>query len=177
MLKKLALFTALALMPACIFIPDYDTLTAERTDVDRGRDAFERANYAQALEFLLPCAEKGDIDAQYVVGLIYLYGLVGDKNSYLAQKYLIMAANAGHYAAQEQLAFMYADPYERLHNPIDAYHWFKIIAARNPEYQKQLDDLRWTLKSRGLLEKANRLPAPRETRYHGIDYNSLFLFR
>ena len=177
MLKKLALFAVLALTPACVLLPDFSPIPQDRNDVDKGRAAFETANYALALEYLVPCAEKGDVDAQYVVGLIYLYGLTGERNYFLAQKYLTMAANENHYAAQELLAFMYSDPYRPLYNPIDAHHWFKIVSARNPAYQSNLDDLRWTLKSRGLLEKANAMAAPRNNRYHGVDYNSLFLFR
>ncbi|HBO58934.1 MAG TPA: hypothetical protein DD624_03380 [Alphaproteobacteria bacterium] len=176
MFKRLILCALMLFSTACVLLPS-DTLDAERTDVDRGRAAFERANYAQALEFLVPEAEKGDMDAQYTVGLIYRFGLIGEINSYLAQKYLLMAANQGHYAAQEQLAFLYSEPYQPLYNPIDAYHWYKVISARSSAYQAKLDDLHWYLKSRGLLEKAEKLPIPKEQRYHGINYNSLFFYR
>lgn len=77
------------------------------------------------------------MDAQYMVGMIYLYGLAGVKNSYTAQKWLTLAAQSGQRAAQEQLAFFYQDDLTPLYNPIDSYYWFSVIIGDHPEYREK----------------------------------------
>ena len=95
----------------------------------------------------------------------------------MAQKWLTLAADKGQRAAQEQLAFLYRDELTPLYNPINAYHWFSIIVGDNPQYLEHLQNLEWTLRSRGLLSTAQSLPRPKEKLYKGIDFNSLFPLR
>lgn len=179
MKKSAFLFLTGFLLASCSLFPfdghNYDDLSSPA--VKRGVIAFESANYPLSLELLTPAAEKGDIDAQYMVGMMHLYGLAGQKNSYLAQGWLTLAAEAGHTAAQEQLAFLYQDRHQPLYNPIDSYHWFKTVVASKPEYQSELQNLEWTLRSRGLLATANAMPAPKSPYYKGVDYNALFPLR
>lgn len=164
---------------ACVFAPDVTPDFAYRpsTTRDKGLAAFDNAQYHQAMKYLYEPAQKGDIDAEYIVGLIYLHGLTGEKNSYAAQKWFTLAANQGHLASQEMLGLIYANRIEPLYNPIDAYHWFSYVVASKPQYQQELQNLRWTLQSRGLLSKATSMRAPRDTSYQGIDYNTLFPYR
>lgn len=178
-MKSAFLFLTGLILASCAFFPfdehSYDGSGNPATK--RGVSAFESSNYPLSLKLLTPPAEKGDIDAQYLVGMIHLYGLAGQKNSYLAQGWLTLAAEAGHTAAQEQLAFLYQDRHQPLYNPIDAYHWFKIVVTSKPEYQSELQNLEWTLRSRGLLATADTMPAPKSPYYKGVDYNALFPLR
>ena len=144
---------------------------------EKGVAAFDMANYQTALDYLAEPAEKGDEDAQYLIGMIHLYGLNGKKNSYTAQKWLTLAAHNGHRAAQEQLAFLYRDELTPLYNPIDAYYWFSVIAEDMPQHIEKLQTLEWTLRSRGLLATAQSMPRPKEKLYKGINYNALFPLR
>ena len=178
-LKTRFILPLLLALSGCVFIPDFYSpeMADGYSDAEKGIAAFNRADYQQALQFLAPAAEKGDIDAQYMVGMIHLYGLAGYKNSFAAQKWLTLAAQAGQRAAQEQLAFLYNDELSSVYNPIDAYHWFSTIIADRPQYQEKLNNLEWTLRSRGLLATAKTIPDPKKPRYKGVDYNSLFPLR
>ena len=151
-----------------------------KTDMNRGIEAFDTANYPAALTYFSAAADQGDPDAQYMVGMIYMYGLAGTKNTYMAQKWLTLAAQDGQKAAQELLAFLYRDELAPLYNPINAYQWFSIIIGDNPQYQDKLQNLEWTLRSRGLLAAAqSSMPHPKENLYKGLElnYNSLFPLR
>lgn len=178
-MKRLASFLFAVFLTSCALIDDY--ITPPRSEIhtkfDAAVKAFDMANYQTALDYLEEPAEKGNKDAQYMIGMIYMYGLAGVKNSYMAQKWLTLAANDGQKAAQEQLAFLYRDELAPLYNPINAYHWFSIIAEDHPQYTGHLQNLEWSLRSRGLLSTAQSIPRPKETLYKGVNYNSLFPLR
>lgn len=177
-MKALFFLPVFLWLSACVFMPDYfSTGFSPHTNIEKGVAAFNTADYPDALKHLAEPAERGDMDAQYMVGMIYLYGLAGVKNSYAAQKWLTLAAQAGQRAAQEQLAFFYQDDLMPLYNPIDAYYWFSIIIGDHPEYRQKMRDLEWTLRSRGLLATAQAMPKPVEKRYKGVDFNALFPLR
>ena len=177
-MKSLLLFPALLWLSACVFVPDYFYPdTAAHTDIEKGISAFNSSNYPAALEYLSTPAENGNMDAQYLVGMIYLYGLAGVKHSYVAQKWLTLAAQAGQKAAQEQLAFFYKDDLTPLYNPIDSYYWFSVIIADHPEYRENMQNLEMILRTRGLLATTQSMPKPVEKRYKGVNFNSLFPLR
>lgn len=177
-MKKLIVFVFSLFLTSCVLVEDYFKPRDESfTELEKGVNAFDTANYPAALEYLSDPAEKGNMDAQYLVGMIYMYGLAGTKNSYMAQKWLTLAAEEGHRAAQEQLAFLYYDELAPLYNPINAYHWFSIIIGDLPQHRGSLQNLEWILRSRGLLSTAQTLPVPKETLYKGVNYNHLFPLR
>lgn len=173
---KIIRFCFVFLLSSCVFWPnDYSNWNGGDS-FKEGVTAFNTSRYALALEKLKEPAERGNIDAQYLMGLIYRYGLTGEKNSFLAEKYLNMAANNGQTAAQVQLAFLYQDRNAPLYNPLAAYRWFEIVVGSRPQYQQELQNLRWTLQTQGLLLKVKSLdiPDPKFVYYRGVDYNDLF---
>lgn len=178
-MKRLAACLTVLLLTSCTLVEDFYFPYKLKSDLsfDKGVEAFEMTNYQAALDYLTEPAEKGNKDAQYMIGMIYMYGLAGVKNSYVAQKWLTLAAEDGQKAAQEQLAFLYRDELTPLYNPINAYHWFSIIAEDHPQYTGHLQNLEWTLRSRGLLSTAQSISRPKETLYKGVNYNSLFPLR
>ena len=88
------------LLTACALIEDHitgrDTLQSE---MSQGIASFDMSNYPAALSYFGAAADQGDIDAQYMVGMIHMYGLAGTKNTYIAQKWLTLAAENGQKAA------------------------------------------------------------------------------
>ncbi len=178
MMKSLLIFPVVLWLSACVLLPDpFSVGFTAHTDIEKGLNSFNAADYPRALEYLSEPAQNGDMDAQYIVGMTYLYGLAGVKNSYAAQKWLTLAAQSGQRAAQEQLAFFYQNELTPLYNPIDSYYWFSVIIGDHPEYREKMQNMEWTLRSRGLLATAQSMPKPIEKRYKGIDYNSLFPLR
>lgn len=171
------LFALSAVLGGCVFM-DTGVISYGKlgNGYEEGVTAFNTGDFPFALKMLEPVAENGNVDAQYLAGLIYLNGLTdGQRNSYAAEKWLSMAASAGHTAAQEQLAFLYRDPSAPLYNPLAAYRWFEIVVAEKPEYKATLGELRWALTMQGKLAEAEDLniSVPSYV-YHGSDYNALF---
>lgn len=176
-MKKLLAIVLFLSLTSCVLVEDYQHQETPFSELDKGISAFNSADYQKAMHYLTGPAENGNPDAQYIIGMIYLYGLTDVKNLYMAQKWLTMAANEGQQAAQEQLAFLYRNEYTALYNPVNAYHWFSIIIGDNPQHQENLQNLEWTLRSRGLLATAQTLPQPKGKRYKGVNFNSLFPLR
>ncbi|MBO4520375.1 MAG: sel1 repeat family protein [Alphaproteobacteria bacterium] len=176
-MKKLIAFVLFLSLTSCSLIEDYHRKETPFTEFEKGIAAFSSADYPKAMKYLTGPAESGNADAQYIIGMIYLYGLTDVKNLYMAQKWLTMAAEEGQQAAQEQLAFLYRNEYTPLYNPITAYHWFSVIIEDNPQHQENMENLEWALRSRGLLRTAQTLPQPKEKRYKGVNFNSLFPLR
>ena len=176
LIAMLVLFSA-----ACSLVEDITTVRdVPNPEMTRGISAFDMANYPAALSYLTGPAERGNTDAQYMIGMIYLHGLAGEKNSYMAQKWLTLAAQDGQKAAQEQLAFLYRDATTPLYNPVNAYQWFSVIIGDNPQYRDKLQNLEWILRTNGLLSTAQvSMPHPKKKLYNGLElnYNSLFPLR
>lgn len=175
-----ALFACIFVLSAagCAFL-DMSTISygQKAEGYEEGIVAFNTSDYQGALRYLKDPAENGNVNAQYLLGLIYLNGLTdGRRNSYMAEKWLGMAAQAGHTAAQVQLAFLYQDSSAPIYNPLAAYRWFDILIAERPQYREMLDSLHWSLLNQGKLTQAEELDIipPKYVYYRGIDYNDLF---
>lgn len=84
---------------------------------------------AKRIKQLRARAEKGDVIAQYDLGLYYASGNTAAKNENEAQNWLTRAANQGDANAQYQLAKLY----ERTSYPdyIQAYKWFSLSLAHD----------------------------------------------
>lgn len=80
---------------------------SERPDIDTGRAALERGDNAAALRLLLPHAESGNPEAQYLVATIFQSqrdgAEQGSQNRRNAVKWFGRAADQGHVKAQAQL--------------------------------------------------------------------------
>jgi hypothetical protein len=94
-----------------------------------GVRAFEKGDFKTALKIWRPLAEKGDVQAQGGLGLLYLYGN-GVKQDYAeAAKWLLKAAEQGNSGAQLSLAMQYASGLGVEQNFIEGYKWFTILES------------------------------------------------
>jgi TPR repeat protein len=76
-------------------------------DFKKGYRVFQTGDYATAIEEWRPLAEAGNIDAQYILGLMNLNGEGIPQDYAKAIKWLHRAAKAGNADAQFSLANMY----------------------------------------------------------------------
>ena len=76
-------------------------------DLSTGLILFENGQYERAHDELKPLAESGDSRAQFIIGIIYLHGHVEPPEESAAVKWITMAAEQEHAAAQSELARMY----------------------------------------------------------------------
>ena len=75
-------------------------------DLAAGRRAYEKGDYATALNEYLPLAKQGNIEAQFTVGGIFKFGLGVPRDYTEAVKWFRLAADQGDAGAQYQLAVM-----------------------------------------------------------------------
>ena len=77
-------------------------------DLETGGAAYDRGDYATALEEWRPLAEQGDADAQLGLGAMYFYGQGVPQDYAEAVKWYRLAAEQGQADAQIALGFMYS---------------------------------------------------------------------
>ncbi len=74
---------------------------------DDGMAAVKRGDYQAAHEIWLPFAERGDMRAQYNLGVLYDRGLGVPQNFAEAAKWYLAAAEKGHTDAEANLGYAY----------------------------------------------------------------------
>jgi TPR repeat protein len=98
-----------------------------------GLEAFERKDYAVALAEWRPLAEKGMIEAQYNLGLLYSNGYGVEADLTEALKWYLAAAEQGYARAQFRVGEIYeADQGGIQQDLIQAHFW--LCLARNQKY-------------------------------------------
>ena len=117
-LKSLALTIALLISNASI---------GYAQDFDRGVEAFNRGDYAQAARQWQPLAEQGRADAQYALGEMYKNGQGVKQDFTLAFELISKSANQGIVVAKYALGEMYLNGQGVEYNAGTAFNW--IIQA------------------------------------------------
>ena len=102
----------------------------EELNLSSGIAAFEAKNVSQSLALLGPLAEKGIVDAQYRLAIMYQNGLGVVRNELLAMKWMIAAANQDFSLAQHGLGFMYLEGDCVPKNGKKAVTWFEKAAEQ-----------------------------------------------
>ena len=102
-----------------------------RADFDDGMAAFQRGDYAAALEEFRALAEQGDADAQAMLGGMYSSGRGVPRNYIEAVKWARLAAEQGHAEAQFSLAISHAFGFGGLSIDVVEAHKWAAIAASN----------------------------------------------
>ena len=85
-------------------------LTSQRvaaSDLSEAYSAYINGDSATALQMIRPLAEKGDIEAQYVLGYMYESGHVAEQNSAEAANWFRRAADQGDPMSQIALGRLY----------------------------------------------------------------------
>jgi hypothetical protein len=101
------------------------------TAVERGREAYERNDYAAALKEWSAAAAIGDPDASYWLGLLYARGHGVVANLADAAAWYRRAAEQGHAMAQHQLSLLHLDGYRAQASSFA--RWYGAAAKREPE--------------------------------------------
>ena len=94
-----------------------------------GVDAYERSDYATALEAWQPLAEDGVAHAQFRLGNLHLDGLGVPANNSIAFSWFEKAAVQGLIPGQQNLAMMYAKEEGVKENVVEAHKWLSIALA------------------------------------------------
>ena len=101
-----------------------------RADFKTGLDAYQRADYATALQEWRPLAEKGDANAQYNLGLLYNQGLGVQQDFKAAADWYRKAAEQGNSNAQYNLGVMGSTGQGVPKDPSQAMKWYLKAAEK-----------------------------------------------
>ena len=92
--------------------------------------AIRAGDYATAREELLPLAEEGNLDAQYLLGVMYKNGDGGEENFVNAVFWLHAAAEQGNIGARYNLGIMYSRGMGVIQDDVEAVHWWRLAAGQ-----------------------------------------------
>ena len=99
--------------------------------------ALQRGDFRVAAALFTPIAEKGDVRAQYNLGLLYASGLGVVHDYQAALKWHSLAAGQGHAGAQNALAQMYAKGHGIPLDNVRAHMWYSVAIESSSSGSKQ----------------------------------------
>lgn len=89
-------------------------------------DLMQKEEYYEASEVCRAMAEKGDMNAQFSLGVLYYQGNGVMSDLSQSQKWIRKAAQKNHNQAQYNLGIMLANGHGSSANLVEAYAWLKI---------------------------------------------------
>lgn len=92
--------------------------------------AYQRGDYAKAIEIIRPVAEQGDVRAQFNLATMYYNGQGARQDHPEAAKWFRMAAEKGDMQAQRYLGFMYANGQGVARDDREAVKWYGRAAEQ-----------------------------------------------
>jgi len=110
-------------------------------DFQRGADAYVKEDYAAALREWEPLAQKGDVSAQYNLGVMYQKGRGVPQDYNAAVEWYTLAAGQGDALAQYNLGVMYAAGQGVIQNYVRAHMWYNIAASQGNARAKENREL------------------------------------
>ena len=133
--------------------------------LDDGTRAMRDGRYNEAFRQWKPLAERGNVDAQASIAVMYHAGRGAPRDFRQAVEWYRKAAHQGNVAAQANLALMYSRGLGVAADMVMAYVWYELAAtggqARHRDVAKQLAGQL----SPGQLQKARRLAAQYREKY------------
>ena len=116
-------------------------------------------DYRLAFETSKAAAEKGDLAAQYRLGVMYGLGLGVAQDYSEAVRWYRRAARAGDARSQSNLGFMYGTGRGVPQNYIQAYAWYNVASASGEDSARRSRDAVAGRMSTSQIEKAQKLSA------------------
>jgi hypothetical protein len=101
--------------------------------------AYDRRDYAAALQLCRPLAEHGDARAQLSLGGMYYNGQGVQRDYAEAAEWTRKAAEQGYAPAQADLGVMYWNGQGVPQDAVLAYMWLSLAAAREPDAMEERD--------------------------------------
>ena len=110
---------------------------------NKGLEAFFSDDYSTALICFQQAADQGYADAEFDLGIMYMYGYGVEQSYENAAQYFQLAADHGHAEAQFDLGLMYGNGYGVEQSYEKAAQYFQLAADQGyAEAQSKLESLR-----------------------------------
>ncbi len=130
-------FQVSLVMKALFILTVFATHVVFASDYEAGLEAVKKEDYQRAYKKWKPLAEKGNPDAQFGVGYMYLQGKGVVMDYKKAMKWFRLAAEQGDSDAQNNLGLMYAVGNGVVEDLVYARMWFEIAASNGSEGAKK----------------------------------------
>ena len=124
--------TAFQYISVLLFYTTFSSYMA-KADFQAGLDAINAKDFVTAIKELRPEAEQGNVDAQYMLGVLYDSGEGVLEDDVEAVKWYRLAAEQGHTASQYMLGFQTAIGKGTQKDFVNAYMWINLAAAKGDE--------------------------------------------
>ena len=122
-----------------------------------GWAAYQRGDYATALEEFRPLAEQGHAAAQYNLGYMYYKGQGVPQDYAEAIRWIRLAAEQRYANAQFSLGYMYGEGQGVPQDYVQALMWFNLAAAQGNEKGRENRDIAAKRMTPGEISEAQRL--------------------
>lgn len=101
-----------------------------QADFQDGLDAYDRGDYATALNEWLPMGKQGDPPVQFLLGIMYYNGKGVPQDFTEAGRWYRLAAEQGYAGAQYYLGLMYENGEGVSQDDKEAFHWYRLAAEQ-----------------------------------------------
>lgn len=123
---------AAAAVLACLVLAGTAPLAhAQSGEIKAAQQAYDAAEYGEALRLIRPLAEGGNRTAQYLLGQMYFFGLGVERNDAQAAQWYAAPADGGNAEAQYRLGYLYATGQGVAYDPRTAERWWLEAAKQN----------------------------------------------
>ena len=126
------------LVPFALLLMTVATFPAAAQTVDEAMTAYERGDYATALRGFQMHAERGNISAQFRLGLMYDDGEGAPQDFAEAVHWYRRAADQGDAIAQNNLGVMYEYGRGVVQDFVQAHKWYNLAVSRFFASQRDL---------------------------------------
>lgn len=119
---------------ACVFALTGSAMADSLVDANR---VYESGDYEKAAKLYGALANKGSVEAQYNLGIMYRAGRGVPRDINEAKKWYLLAAEQGHALAQFNLGWMYASGKGAPQDYVRSHMWFNIAIANASSEARQ----------------------------------------
>ena len=99
------------------------------SDLEDGRDAYDKKDYKTAYKLWLPLAEQGDAESQFNLGAMYATGRGVPQDYKKAVKWVRLSAEQGVAKAQTNLGYMYENGQGVPQDSVSAHMWLNLCGS------------------------------------------------
>jgi uncharacterized protein len=129
----------------------------DKTQWQEGIAAYKLGNYPNAFAKLNPLAAKGDVDAQFFLGVMYFRGQGVEQDFQQSLKWYLKAAEQGDAQAQSKLGVMFGNGHGIPQDIVQAHKWYSLAALAGNEDAKENRKLVERMMSRDQIKEAQKL--------------------
>ncbi len=128
-----------------------------RKNWQEGIAAYKAGDYPSAFVKFKSFAAKGDVDAQFFLGVMYSRGQGVEQDYHQSLKWYLKAAEQGDMQAQSKLGLMYGNAQGVTQDLVQAHKWYSLAALAGDEDSRENRKLVERMMSKEEIKEAQKL--------------------